>query len=51
MSNAWQEYKNGVAAIANGGRADMPQGQAPEATQPQAPAPADTGGFSIRAIP
>jgi hypothetical protein len=48
---AWQEYKNGVAAIANGGRADMPQGQAPEATQPQAPAPADTGGFSIRAIP
>ena len=50
---AWQEYKNGVAAIANGGRADVPQGQAPEATQPQAPAPApaDTGGFSIRAIP
>jgi hypothetical protein len=48
---AWKEYKDGVAAIANGGRADMPQGQAPEATQPQAPAPADTGGFSIRAIP
>lgn len=34
---AWQEYKNGVAAIANGGRADIPQGQAPEATQTPAP--------------
>ena len=48
---AWKEYKDGVAAIANGGRADAPQGQAPEATQPQAQAPANTGGFSIRAIP